>query len=167
MIDKSAEIRKLLAQGKTTREIASKTRSSLRDVHRVRQQEGIDIGALEREKERREKDIGVLENRITQRRQELAQLENQIGTLLKQKHEVEAETERKKTEVIHVKQPVEPIYLPENYGEVRKYLETLRTDQLRSISQLLVSIMNDRAISILRAEKTRIEQQTRDMLKRS
>jgi septal ring factor EnvC (AmiA/AmiB activator) len=167
MIDKTTEIRKLLAQGKTTREIAHELRVSLRDIHRVREQEGIDIGALEREKERREKDIGVLENRITQRRQELAQLENQISTLLEQKREVEAEIERKKIEVIHVKQPVEPIYFPENYEEVRKYLETLRADQLRSISQLLVNIMNDRAVRAFQDAKTRIEQQTRDMLKRT
>jgi predicted RNase H-like nuclease (RuvC/YqgF family) len=135
----------------------------------VREQEGIDIGALEREKERREKDISVLENRITQGRQALAQLEKQNSTLLRQNNELEAEIERKKTEVIHVTQPVviEHIYIPKNSGEVRKYLETLTTEQLQFISQLLVNIANDRAIRALSDAKTRIEQQTRDMLKRS
>jgi hypothetical protein len=169
MIDKTAEIRKLLAQGKTTRKIARMLRVSLRDIHRVRQQEGIDIGALEREKELREKDIGVLENRITQMRQELAQLEKQNSTLLRQKNELEAEIERKKTEVINVKQPVavEHIYFPSNYMEVIKYLKTLSTDQLQYISQVIVSIANDRLIGALRDQKTRIDQQTRDTLKRS
>jgi hypothetical protein len=167
MINKAAEIRKLLAQGKTTREIASTTKSSLRDIHRVRKQQGIDIGALEREKERREKDIRVLENRISQMRQALAQLEKQNSILLRRKNELEAEIERKKTEVIHVKQPVEPIYFPKNYEEVRNYLETLSSDQLQSISQLLLSIMTDRADRLLRDENTRIKQQIRDMLKRA
>jgi chromosome segregation ATPase len=167
MINKASEIRKLLAQGKTTREIASILRLSLRDVHHVRKQLGIDIGALDREKERREKDISVLEKRITQGRQSLAQLEKQNSALLRQKNELEAEIERKKTEVIHVKQPVEPIYFPENYSEVRKYLETLRSDQLRSISLLLVDIMNDRAIHALQHEKARLEQQAKDILKRA
>jgi chromosome segregation ATPase len=104
MIDKTAEIKKLLAQGKTTREIAHKLRVSLRDIHRVRVQESIDIGALDREKERREKDIGILEKRITQLQQELAQLKSQISTLLRQKNDLEAEMEQKKAEVIHIKQ---------------------------------------------------------------
>jgi chromosome segregation ATPase len=166
MIDKSAEIRKLLTEGKTSREIARTLRVSLRDVHRVRQQEGIDFGALEREKKDREKDIISIEKKIDQMQHEQAQVENQINTLLRQKHELEAEIERKRTEVVYVKQPVEPIYFPKNYREVRKYLETLNSDQLRSISQQVLSIMNDRAISILQNAKTRIEQQTRDILKR-
>ncbi|MBM4447424.1 MAG: hypothetical protein FJ023_08825 [Chloroflexi bacterium] len=169
MIHKTSEIKKLLAEGKTTREIARILRVSLRDIHRVREQEGIDIGALEREKERREKDIGVLENRITQGRQELAQLEKRNSTLLRQKRELEAEIERKKTEVIQVVQPVvvERIDIPRNREELREYLETLNSDQMQFISQLLVDIANDRGIRTLSDAKTRIEQQTRDMLKRT
>ena len=169
MINKASEIRKLLVQGKTTREIARELRVSLRDIHRVREQEGIDIGALEREKERREKDIGVLENGITRRRQELAQLEKQNSTLLRQNNELEAEIERKKTEVIQVVQPVmvERIDIPRNREEIREYLETLRTEQLQYISQLLVDIANDRASRALSDANSRIKQQTIDILKRS
>lgn len=166
MIEQSVEIKKLLAEGKTTREIAHMLRVSLRDIHLVRQQEGIDIGALEREKERKEKDIGVLRSRIAETRQQIAQLEGQKSTLLKQKDELEAEVERKKTEVIQVKQPVEPIYFPKNFQEVRKYLETLSSDQLHSISQQVLSIMNDRAVHVLQNAKAKMEQQARDLLKR-
>lgn len=167
MINKASEIKKLLAQGKTTREIASILRLSLRDVHHVRKQLGIDIGALDREKERREKDISVLEKRITQGRQALAQLEKQNSALLRQKNELEAEIERKKAEVLHVRQPVESIYFPKNYEEVRKYLETLSSEQLQSVSLLLVDIMDDRAIRALRDENARILQQAKDILKRA
>lgn len=88
--------------------------------------------------------------------------------MLRQKNDLEAEMEQKKAEVIHIKQPVEVehIYFPKNYQEVRKYLETLSSEQLRSISQQVLSIMNDRAIRVLHNAKTRMEQQTRDMLKR-
>lgn len=169
MIDKTAEIRKLLAQGKTTREIASKTRSSLRDVHHVRKQLGIDIGALDREKERREKDISVLENRITQMRQALAQLEKQNSTLLRRKNELEAEIERKKTEVMHFVKTVvvEEIYVPKNESEIRNYLKTLNPEQLEYISKQVLSIMEDRAIRVLQDAKARLEQQARDILKRT
>jgi len=71
--------------------------------------------------------------------------------------------------VIHVKQPVavEPIYFPKNYDEVIKYLKTLSSDQLQYISKSLVSILNDRLMGALHDQKTRVEQQTRDMLKRA
>lgn len=126
-------------------------------------------GALEREKERRETDVDVLENRITHMHQELAQLESQISTSLRQKHELEAEIERKKTEVIQVKQPVEvePIYFPKNFDEVIKYLQTLSSNQLQYISQVITNIASDRVAGALRDQKARIDQQTRDMLKRS
>jgi len=169
MVNKTAEIRRLLAQGKTTREIAHELRVSLRDIQRVRQQEGIDIGALERGKRRVERDINVLENRITQMRQELAQLEKQNSTLLSQKNKLETEIERKKTEVIQVKQPVsvESIYFPRNYMEVPEYLKTLSTEQLQYISRVIVDIANERAFSALRDQNARITQQTIDTLKRS
>ncbi|MFC2050430.1 hypothetical protein ACFLTN_04560 [Chloroflexota bacterium] len=169
MINKTAEIRKLLAQGKTTREIAQELRVSLRDIGRVRQQEGIDIGALEREKRVREKDLGVLNNRITQMRQEQAQLEKRNNTLLRQNNELEAEIKRKKTEVIRIMQPivVEHINLPRNRAELVEYLNTLSNDQLQYITQVITRIFNDRLAGALRDQKKRLEQQTKDTLKRS
>ncbi|MFC2049775.1 hypothetical protein ACFLTN_01185 [Chloroflexota bacterium] len=162
IINKAAEIRKLLAQNKTTREIAEELRVSLRDIGRVKQQLGIDIGALEREKRDREKEIDVLQSRITQMRQELAQSEKRNSTLLRQNNKLEAEIKRKKTEVIQIVQPivVEDIYIPRNSEKVAGYLNTLRNDQLQYITEVITRIFSDRLASALRDQKKRIEQQT-------
>lgn len=144
MINKAALIRKLLKQGKTTREIAQELRVSLRDIGLVRKQEGIDIGALVRQRNRLEKNLDDLDNSIVQRRSNIAGLEKQLNDLQRTKISLEAAIERKRNEIKQVQQPVELIYFPQNYGEVERYLETLSLDQLRSLVPMILDIINDR-----------------------
>jgi len=74
MINKADQIRKLLRQDKTTREIAHELRVSLRDIGLVRKQEDIDIGALVCQKTRVEEDLVVLNKSVTQKRNIIARL---------------------------------------------------------------------------------------------
>ena len=162
MINKGTQIRRLLKQGKTTREIASELRVSLRDIHTVREQEGIDIGALERQKTHLEKDIAVFDKNITQKKSIIARLKKQINDLGQAETNLEAEIEKKQAELKYVQQPVEPIYLPQNYDEVRKYLETLSLDQLRSLSQMITDILNKRTVSRLRDVRRQLRKEVQD-----
>lgn len=164
MINKADEIRKRLRQGWTTRKIAQELRVSLRDIHRVREQENIDIGALERQKTRIEKDIADLNSDIAQKRSTLTRLEKQINDLERTKTNLEAAIEKKQTEIKYVRQPVEPIYFAQNYGDVRKNLETLSSDQLGALSQIITDILNDRAVRAIRDERSKIRKKTEDTI---
>lgn len=59
MIDKIAQIRKLLADGATTRQIAHELHVSLRDIQTVRKDLGIDLGAFDREIAQKQKQLVV------------------------------------------------------------------------------------------------------------
>ena len=167
MINKADEIRKLLKQGWTTREIAHELRVSLRDIHTVREQEGIDIRAIERRKTRIEKDLVALNTSVAQRCSTIALLKKQINDLGQVKTNLEAEIEKKQAEIKYVQQPVQSIYIPKNYGEVEKSLETLSLDQLRSISQIVTNIINDRLARAIHEKAARIRKDTQDNINRT
>ncbi len=167
MINKADEIRKLLKQGKTTRYIAQKLRVSLRDVHRVREQENIDIGALERQEARTKNNIAALGNVIAKKRDVVAELEKQINDLRKASASLEAAIKRKETEVKYVRQTVEPIYFPQNYGEVKKNLETLSSNQLRSLTQVITDVINDQAASAIQDARSRMRKDTQNSINRT
>ena len=166
MINKATQIRELLEQDWTTRDIARKLRVSLRDIHRVREQEGIDIGALVRQKIRVEEDIVVLDKSVAQTRNTIARLKKQINDLEQVKTNLESEIEKKQAEIKYVQQPVEPIYIPKNYGEVEKYLEMLSLDQLRSLSQMVAAIISDRLARAIHEKAARIRKDTQDNINR-
>jgi uncharacterized protein YerC len=166
MINKADEIRKLLKQNKTTRYIAQKVGVSLRDIHRVRQQENIDIGAIERQKARAEDERAEVVIDIVKKRDIAVQLEKKINDLRKTLTSLEAAIQRKQTEIKYVRQPVERIYFPENYDEVRKYLETLSQNQLLSISTMITDILNDRVVQALHDEATRMRKETEETINR-
>jgi len=166
MINKATQIKGLLEQDWTTREIAHKLRVSLRDIHKVREQEGIDIGALERQKSLLEEDIVVLDKIVAQKRNIIARLEKQINDLGRTKTKLEAEIEKKQAEIKYVQQPVEPIYIPKNYDEVRKYLETLSSNQLRSLSQMIADIINDRLARAIHDKAISIRKDTQNNINR-
>jgi len=162
MISKVTQIRKLLRQGWTTREIAHELRVSLRDIGLVRKQEGIDIGALVRQKTRVEEEIAVLDESVAQKKKVIVQLEKQIHDLKRAKADLEAAIETKQSEIKIVHQQVEPIYFPQNYAEVRKYLKTLNLDHLRSLSQMITDILNDRTVSLLRDMRRQLRKEAQD-----
>ena len=166
MINKVTQIRKLLEQGKTTREIAHELRVSLRDIGLVRKQEGIDIGALERKKISVEQDIINLDNSIAFKHRVIDQLEQQINDLQRAKMSIEATIQRKQTEVKYVRQPVKPIYFPQNYDEVKKYLETLSLDQLISLSQIMTNIFSDRLVRSIDADNAKLLKEVQDNINR-
>lgn len=138
MINKAAEIKRLLEEGHTTRQIAKELRVSLRDIHKVRQQENIDLGALQREKEALVKEISALKEQCSKLRQEKEQAEKDLAALLK-------EIERKKSELVFTKVPVAPIYFPENIDQVRSYLESRSDEQFEAIIDLVTNIATLRA----------------------
>jgi len=166
MRNKADQIRELLRQDKTTREIAHELKVSLRDIHTVREQEGIDIRAIERLKTRVEKDLVALNDTVAQNRNIIAQQQKQINDLEQKKKNLEAEIGKKQAEIIYVQQLVEPIYIPKNYGEVEKYLETLSLDQLRSLSQIVANIINDRLARAIHDRAVRIRKDSQDSIKR-
>lgn len=166
MINKPNEIRKLFKQNKTTREIAHELRVSLRDIAEVRKQENIDIGALERQQTRLKEDIATLDSMFTRRRSATDQLQEQINNLRQTKANLEAAMEKKQTEIKYVKEPVEPIYFPENYDEVRKYLETLSLNQLDSLRKMVVDIINDRLVLRLQDIRRGMRKETEDKINR-
>jgi len=166
MINKADKIRELLRQDKTTREIAHELKVSLRDIHTVREQEGIDIRAIERRKTRVEKDLIALNDSVAQNRSIIAQQKKQINDLERKKTNLEAEIEKKQSDIKYVQQPVEPIYFPQNYNEVKKYLETLSSNQRSSLSRMITDILNDRLADAIHDERSRMRKDNENTINR-
>lgn len=136
-MDKVKKIKELIKQGKTTREIARELRVSLRDIHRVRMQEGIDIGALERDRDR-------LQGELVSRRQEVSRLQQEIQRLREEKQGLEAEIKRRKAEVLKVVTPIKPIYFPQNFTDIDEYLKNLSDNQLKYLLDTVVHLYGRR-----------------------
>jgi len=118
MEDKVARIRKLLNEGKRTREIARELQVSLRDIQKVRKAEDIDFDELERlkkkvqrherKKQRYERLKGELERELSQIEREISDKEKSLALWDK-----EIEVEKGKRNILKVKEWGKPLHLPQ------------------------------------------------------
>ena len=153
MVSKFDEIKHALEAGKTTREIATELRVSLRDIGRVRKHLHIDIGAKEREAQDLDKEIQRLRKEIADKQSEKNRLIEEIGALNR-----EIEKKRSYKQVMPV--PIERIYIPANASEVTDYLRRLDDKRLMWLIDAAMKVVEQRidqsAMEAIRRELRRL-----------
>ena len=165
-MNKAQEIKRLIHEGKTTREIAHELRVSLRDIGNVRKQMGVDLGILDRRKAKLESDLARLTEDRDQVSAEIAtlraiviRLQNEIRQLEHYKSDLNDTIRRKKAEVVDVQQPINPIYVPVNKTEIESYLRTLSDEQMLFLQKAMNVVHVER-------QKKGYEEGTAKMLKK-
>ena len=157
MVTKFDQISHALDAGETSSQIAKELTVSLKDVHKVRVERGLDLGAKQREYATLQKAIAVSQKGLTALELELQRLDQQFAMGKRKLADLDKEIARKKDEKARMPFYVEAIRIPSNYWEVRAYLSKLDYERLKWFTDTVRSILKEKQLRELEKQLRKLK----------